>query len=35
MKKVKDQMHPLILSSVFHYEFVFIVELSIQKDEII
>ena len=24
MKEVKDQMHPLILSSVFHYEFVFI-----------
>lgn len=24
MKKEKDQMHPLILSSVFHYEFVFI-----------
>lgn len=24
MKEVKDQMHPLILSSIFHYEFVFI-----------
>ena len=24
MKEVKDQVHPLILSSVFHYEFVFI-----------
>ena len=24
MKEVKDQMQPLILSSVFHYEFVFI-----------
>ena len=24
MKEAKDQMHPLILSSVFHYEFVFI-----------
>ena len=24
MKEVKDQMYPLILSSVFHYEFVFI-----------
>ena len=24
MKEVKDQMHPLVLSSVFHYEFVFI-----------
>ncbi len=24
MKKMKDQVHPLILSSVFHYEFVFI-----------
>ena len=24
MKEVKDQIHPLILSSVFHYEFVFI-----------
>ena len=24
MKKEKDQMHPLVLSSVFHYEFVFI-----------
>ena len=24
MNEVKDQVHPLILSSVFHYEFVFI-----------
>lgn len=24
MKKVKDEIHPLLLSSIFHYEFVFI-----------
>ena len=24
MKEAKDNVHPLILSSVFHYEFVFI-----------
>ena len=32
MKKTKEEIHPLILSSIFHYEFVFIYPFSDENE---